>query len=151
MLPVRVVAGRGRRQAGAGRRLVVVVMRMMMLVVVIVVTVMMVVVVVVMVLRRSLDVDVRVLSTLVVMPPDRRARRGDAGDEGRRDERREAQESPHPCDLRGDDPDRMCRHHSSSQAKIRGATMDASDSMMCFGVSSPSLPQVIFSFGTAPE
>ena len=36
-------------------------------------------------------------------------------------------------------------------AKISGATMEASDSMMYFGVSLPSLPQVIFSFGTAPE
>ena len=34
---------------------------------------------------------------------------------------------------------------------ISGATMDASDSMMYFGVSTPSLPQVIFSLGTAPE
>ncbi len=29
--------------------------------------------------------------------------------------------------------------------------MDASLSMMYLGVSMPSLPQVIFSFGTAPE
>jgi hypothetical protein len=29
--------------------------------------------------------------------------------------------------------------------------MVASDSIMYFGVSTPSLPQVIFSFGTAPE
>ena len=29
--------------------------------------------------------------------------------------------------------------------------MEASDSMMYFGVSLPSLPQVIFSFGTAPK
>ena len=36
-------------------------------------------------------------------------------------------------------------------AKIKGATMVASDSMMNFGVCSPSLPQVIFSLGTAPE
>ena len=36
-------------------------------------------------------------------------------------------------------------------AKISGATIDASDSMMNFGVSSPNLPQVIFSLGTAPE
>ena len=34
---------------------------------------------------------------------------------------------------------------------ISGATMVASDSMMNFGVSADSLPQVIFSFGTAPE
>jgi len=36
-------------------------------------------------------------------------------------------------------------------AKISGATIVASDSMMYFGVFTPSLPQVIFSFGTAPE
>ena len=36
-------------------------------------------------------------------------------------------------------------------ANIRGATMLASLSMMYFGVSMPSFPQVIFSFGTAPE
>ncbi len=36
-------------------------------------------------------------------------------------------------------------------ANISGATMVASDSMMNFGVSADSLPQVIFSFGTAPE
>ena len=29
--------------------------------------------------------------------------------------------------------------------------MEASDSMMCFGVSTPNFPQVIFSLGTAPE
>jgi hypothetical protein len=36
-------------------------------------------------------------------------------------------------------------------ANINGATIVASDSMMNFGVSTPSFPQVIFSFGTAPE
>jgi CTP:molybdopterin cytidylyltransferase MocA len=36
-------------------------------------------------------------------------------------------------------------------AKINGATIVASDSMMNFGVSIFSLPQVIFSLGTAPE
>jgi hypothetical protein len=36
-------------------------------------------------------------------------------------------------------------------AKINGATIVASDSMMNLGVSTPSFPQVIFSFGTAPE
>ena len=36
-------------------------------------------------------------------------------------------------------------------AKMSGATIVASDSMMNFGVSIFSLPQVIFSFGTAPE
>jgi hypothetical protein len=38
-----------------------------------------------------------------------------------------------------------------TQEKIKGTTIVASDSMMNFGVSSESLPQVIFSFGTAPE
>src|SRR5215470_11557035 len=36
-------------------------------------------------------------------------------------------------------------------AKMSGATIVASDSMMNRGVSTFSLPQVIFSFGTAPE
>ena len=36
-------------------------------------------------------------------------------------------------------------------AKINGATMVASDSTIYLGVSISSLPQVIFSFGTAPE
>jgi hypothetical protein len=36
-------------------------------------------------------------------------------------------------------------------AKINGATIVASDSMMNFGASTFSLPQVIFSLGTAPE
>ena len=40
---------------------------------------------------------------------------------------------------------------SSTRAKISGATIVASDSMTNDGVSGPSLPQVIFSFGTAPE
>ena len=35
--------------------------------------------------------------------------------------------------------------------KISGATIVASLSTMNFGVFAPSLPQVIFSFGTAPE
>jgi hypothetical protein len=34
---------------------------------------------------------------------------------------------------------------------MSGATIVASDSMMYFGVSTLSLPQVIFSLGTAPE
>jgi len=34
---------------------------------------------------------------------------------------------------------------------ISGATIDASDSMMWLGVSTPSFPHVIFSLGTAPE
>src|SRR5262245_4936942 len=38
-----------------------------------------------------------------------------------------------------------------TQAKMRGATMVASDSMMNFGVAAESLPHVIFSLGTAPE
>ena len=42
-------------------------------------------------------------------------------------------------------------HHPRTWAKINGATMVASDSMMNLGVFTPSLPQVIFSFGTAPE
>jgi hypothetical protein len=42
-------------------------------------------------------------------------------------------------------------YQPSSLAKISGATMVASLSMTYFGVSLPSLPQVIFSFGTAPE
>lgn len=36
-------------------------------------------------------------------------------------------------------------------ANISGATIVASDSTMNFGVFSESLPQVIFSLGTAPE
>ena len=39
----------------------------------------------------------------------------------------------------------------STQAKRRGATIVASLSMMNLGVSAASLPQVIFSLGTAPE
>ncbi len=38
-----------------------------------------------------------------------------------------------------------------TQAKISGATMVASDSMMNRGVSTLNFPQVIFSLGTAPE
>ena len=34
---------------------------------------------------------------------------------------------------------------------MSGATMVASDSIMNFGVAAESLPQVIFSLGTAPE
>lgn len=41
-------------------------------------------------------------------------------------------------------------YQPSRYAKIRGATMVASLSTMNFGVSIPSLPQVIFSLGTAP-
>src|SRR4029453_14036621 len=43
------------------------------------------------------------------------------------------------------------RHQPRTLAKISGATIVASDSMMNFGVSIFSLPQVIFSLGTAPE
>src|SRR5204862_7677340 len=42
-------------------------------------------------------------------------------------------------------------YQSKTLAKINGATIVASDSMMNFGVSILSLPHVIFSFGTAPE
>ena len=45
----------------------------------------------------------------------------------------------------------LLRHHPRTQAKISGATMVASDSITNFGDSSDNLPQVIFSFGTAPE
>lgn len=37
------------------------------------------------------------------------------------------------------------------QAKINGQTIVASDSTINFGVCISNLPQVIFSFGTAPE
>ncbi len=43
------------------------------------------------------------------------------------------------------------RYHPRIQANMSGATMEASDSMMNFGVSTPSFPHVIFSLGTAPE
>jgi hypothetical protein len=42
-------------------------------------------------------------------------------------------------------------YQPSTSAKISGATMVASLSIMCFGVPTASLPHVIFSFGTAPE
>ncbi len=41
-------------------------------------------------------------------------------------------------------------HQPRTCAKINGATIVASDSMMNLGVFTPSFPQVIFSFGTAP-
>lgn len=69
---------------------------MLVVVVVIVMMMVVVVVVVVIVLRRSLDVDVRVLPTVVVVAPDRRARDGHPGDERRRDEGGQAEESTHP-------------------------------------------------------
>ena len=42
-------------------------------------------------------------------------------------------------------------YHPSTRAKIKGATMEASDSIKYLGVSMLSFSQVIFSFGTAPE
>jgi hypothetical protein len=42
-------------------------------------------------------------------------------------------------------------HQPRILAKISGATIVASDSMMYFGVSTLSFPHVIFSLGTAPE
>lgn len=41
-------------------------------------------------------------------------------------------------------------HHPNTYAHINGITIVASDSITNFGVSTPSLPHVIFSFGTAP-
>ena len=46
---------------------------------------------------------------------------------------------------------RAASYQPKTQEKIKGTTIVASDSMMNLGVSSESLPQVIFSFGTAPE
>ena len=51
-------------------------------------------------------------------------------------------------------PEERClaaRYQPRIHAKMSGATIVASDSITYFGVSSESLPQVIFSFGTAPE
>ena len=48
-------------------------------------------------------------------------------------------------------PARGVAYWPSTQAKMSGATIVASLSTMYFGVLEPSLPQVIFSFGTAPE
>ncbi len=42
-------------------------------------------------------------------------------------------------------------YQPSTYEKMSGATIEASDSITWLGVSTPSLPQVIFSFGTAPE
>ena len=42
-------------------------------------------------------------------------------------------------------------YHSSTYANTNGATIVASLSIINFGVSMLSLPQVIFSLGTAPE
>lgn len=48
-------------------------------------------------------------------------------------------------------PNRVGNHQPSTYAKMSGATMLASLSTMYRGVSGPSLPQVIFSLGSAPE
>jgi len=45
----------------------------------------------------------------------------------------------------------LASYHFSSHAKMRGATIVASLSTINLGVSIASLPQVIFSLGTAPE
>ena len=45
----------------------------------------------------------------------------------------------------------VCVYQPRTFANMSGATIVASDSMMYFGVSTFSLPQVIFSLGTAPE
>ena len=42
-------------------------------------------------------------------------------------------------------------YHPKTHPNINGATIEASDSTMNFGVLISSFPQVIFSFGTAPE
>src|SRR5580698_737664 len=46
---------------------------------------------------------------------------------------------------------RYVNYHPSTHAKISGATIVASLSTINFGVWISNLPQVIFSFGTAPE
>jgi hypothetical protein len=43
------------------------------------------------------------------------------------------------------------RYQPKTDAKMSGATMVASDSIRNIGVSSSSLPHVIFSVGNAPE
>ena len=48
-------------------------------------------------------------------------------------------------------PGRRSGYQPKTLANINGATMVASDSMMKRGVLARSLPQVIFSLGTAPE
>ena len=45
----------------------------------------------------------------------------------------------------------VCVYQPRTFAKISGATIVASDSIINFGVSTLSFPQVIFSLGTAPE
>ena len=42
-------------------------------------------------------------------------------------------------------------YHPNTLAKTNGATMVASDSIINLGVFISNFPQVIFSFGTAPE
>src|SRR5713226_9674541 len=53
--------------------------------------------------------------------------------------------------VRSRDLRRSARYQPRTLAKISGATMVASDSMMYLGVLARSFPQVIFSLGTAPE
>ena len=48
-------------------------------------------------------------------------------------------------------PEERLTQSPSRYAKISGATIVASDWIMNFGVSTSSLPHVIFSFGIAPE
>ena len=58
--------------------------------------------------------------------------------------------SPSPRASSSSTPDRSA-YQPSSHPKINGATIVASLSTIYFGVPTSSLPQVIFSFGTAPE
>lgn len=53
--------------------------------------------------------------------------------------------------LRHTCPVRCAPYQSNTYANSNGATIEASDSIINRGVSTASLPQVIFSFGTAPE
>jgi hypothetical protein len=53
--------------------------------------------------------------------------------------------------MQGVKPSGQKIYQPSTLAKISGATIVASDSMIYFGVSTLSLPHVIFSLGTAPE
>ena len=53
--------------------------------------------------------------------------------------------------VRETDQKETSNYHPNTHAKINGATMVASLSTMNLGVFTSSLPQVIFSFGTAPE
>lgn len=99
LLDVRVVERLGRRDP---RTVVVVVVVMVMMMVELVVVVVLIVV------RRLVEVDVGVLAAVVVVAPDRRARDHDPGDEGRRDERREAQKPTHPAVVYGTTPRAGC-------------------------------------------